>query len=74
MTIPATDSMLEIFVRRLQRCERFIDELDDYDQGFVKDMRKKFEERESQMDMSITPWTPSAKQYNYLLSVAEKVG
>lgn len=58
------------FLTKLVALERVKHLLSDWEQDFIEQMRTNFEERDSQLDLGITPWTPSAKQWNTLSELA----
>lgn len=70
-----TGSQLERFVRRLEHLEaphRQVS-LSEWERQFVKDMREKFESRETAEDLGCQVWNPSVSQWNTLSEIAEKV-
>lgn len=73
MTNLANPVLLDQFVARLERAERFWDMLSLYDAKFIGEMRDRFESREQSEDLGVQPWSPSAKQWNYLISITESL-
>lgn len=71
----ADSHMREQFVRRLETCEtsRNRDLLDQWEVTFVEGLRKRFDSREDAIDMGITPWSPSVKQWNQLGELERKL-
>ena len=62
----ADSHMCDQFVRKLTTCERRLVEMSDWEQSFIKDIRAKFAAREDQLDLGVTPWNPSHRQWNTL--------
>lgn len=60
------------FVARLEACEKA--QLSDWERGFIKGMRERFESREDAQDMGILEWNPTVKQWNQLAVMAIEVG
>ncbi len=58
------------FVNMLSAAERMNDSLDDYHQRFVENMRFRFDGREAEQDMGVTPWHPTKNQWNQLHIIA----
>jgi hypothetical protein len=69
----ANQTMRESFLEKLERCEANINMMPDYEAGFIRDMRRKFDERETQEDLGINPWNPSARQWNFLTHIYDMV-
>lgn len=64
--------MLTKFLASLRHCESELKRMSDWEQKFVKDLREKFEERETMIDMGVTPWNPSANQWNTLMLLSKE--
>jgi hypothetical protein len=62
----------EIFIRRLEICEQSNFPWSAFDKGFLKSLRELYDSREDAEDYGGEPWTPSPKQWNYLMSIWEK--
>lgn len=61
------------FVGALETCEAAgYGVLTEWDLQFVEGLRKRFDSREDAEDLGITPWSPSAKQWNLLMQLAGK--
>lgn len=43
-----------------------------WEDKFVDDIREKYESRDVMMDMGLTPWNPTARQWNTLAEIAER--
>lgn len=71
MTNLANATNCELFVRRLEICERS-NALNDTESEFIRDMRRRFESREDALDMGANPWSPTSNQWNYLIACWEK--
>jgi hypothetical protein len=62
----------DLFLAKLRICERNVSRMSDWEQKFVGDIREKFESREDAFDLGLTPWSPSANQWNTLSLLAEE--
>jgi hypothetical protein len=69
----ADSNMRSQFVKKLEACEKFRNHLDDWEQKFADDMREKFDGRDDDVDLGVSPWNPSANQWNTLSEIARKV-
>lgn len=67
----ADSLMRRKFVEKLEQCERKTLK-NDWEERFVNDMRERFEAREDMIDLGVSPWNPSANQWNTLSLIAEK--
>lgn len=47
--------------------------LSDWEEKFVTDMEDKFSERETQVDLGMTPWNPTVNQWNTLHGIVSKL-
>lgn len=63
------------FVARLEKAEAYCktNRSSQWEDQFVADMREKFESREIMMDMGVTPWSPTASQWNTLSDIAGRL-
>lgn len=65
------------FVRRLKDCEYATEHapymLTSWEFTFIRDMREKFDERETMADLGITPWSPTTSQWNTLDEIHRKI-
>lgn len=43
--------------------------LREFELDFVESMKEKFESREAALDLGVTPWNPTTKQYLYLTTL-----
>lgn len=65
--------MLTNFVKMLEKAEEIPDNiLTDFEVDFIASIRDKFDARESQADLGIPLWNPSANQWNTLKLICEK--
>jgi hypothetical protein len=58
--------MRETFVKKLEACEKNLLPMMAFEQQIVEDLRRNFDERETQLDLGMNPWNPSADQWNTL--------
>lgn len=72
----ADAKMREMFVKRLEAAEKLKKTgfVTDWEEGFIEDMREKFELRDSQLDLAVDPWNPSSSQWNTLGEIAAQLG
>lgn len=66
--------MRDMFESKLEACEAEVDALSHYNQGFVKDMRRKYTNRERDTEFGAPKWNHTAKQYNHLTEIARSIG
>lgn len=61
------------FVRMLEHCEGLSPyAMTDWEKQFVSDLREKFDHRDQDEDMGVSPWQPSVNQWNTLHELYEK--
>lgn len=68
-----TGSQLERFVRRLEKAEKNTRFMTDWEQTFIRDMRAKFESRETAEDLGCPVWNPTVNQWNTLSEITERL-
>lgn len=64
-----------LFVTKLQLAEKNSRYLNEFNLGFIKDMREKYTRREAALDLGLDPekaWEPTVKQLNYLSSITRE--
>lgn len=59
-----------LFVTKLAACEESFNTLSIFERGFISDMREKFDHRDQDVQYGGRQWEPSAKQLNFLESIA----
>ena len=64
-----------LFIEKLRRAEEHFTRLTEFQQGFVTDMRMKYDSRRDAEELGISReyWEPTAKQLNYLNSIASEL-
>ena len=62
------------FVKRLEAAEAYCktNRSSQWEDQFVADMREKFESREVMQDLGVTPWSPTASQWNTLGEISQR--
>lgn len=62
------------FVARLEKAEAYCktNRSSQWEDQFVADMREKFESREVMADLGVTPWSPTASQWNTLGEISQR--
>lgn len=61
------------FVKKLEACEKYRNHLTDSEYKFIEDMREKFDGREDDTDMGLSPWNPTSSQLNWLSAIAGRL-
>lgn len=73
----ADASQCQRFVTMLTKCTeaetRNPGVLREWEREFVESLREKFNTREDALDLGVTPWSPTLKQWNELHNIASKV-
>lgn len=72
--VDLSDNLMgRMFEDKLDRCESEIDSFSQYDQGFIHDIRRRYTNRESDVEFGAPVWNPTAKQYNHLSQLAQRI-
>lgn len=65
---------MRMFNSRMEKAEAYCksNRSSQWEDEFIRDMREKFESREVMMDLGVTPWSPTASQWNTLGEISER--